>query len=122
MDDFTNEEVATVVSYAVDFENCEEALRRFKSKFGKEVPQVKLLRKWRQRFLETLGFENYMVLDGTNQPQIGELRWTHVDGFDWLHFFLDVRIVSLKITCGTSLPNLDLNRLSASSQFSKSTA
>ena len=39
MDDFTNEEVATVVSYSITFENCDEALRRFKTKFTKDGPQ-----------------------------------------------------------------------------------
>lgn len=54
MEDFTNEEIATVVSYAITFDNCEEALRQFTTKFNKEGPQVRTLRKWRQRFLETL--------------------------------------------------------------------
>ena len=43
MDDFTNKEMATVVSYAIAFDNCEEEMRRFKSKFGKEGPQVRTL-------------------------------------------------------------------------------
>ena len=50
MDDSTNEEVATVVSYAIAFDNCEEAMRQFKSKFDKEGSQVRTLRKWHQRY------------------------------------------------------------------------
>ena len=82
MDDFTNEEVATVVCYAVDFENCEETLRQFKSKFGKEGPQVRTLRKWCQRFLETLSV--HPRKSGANQSHrrvSDEVRQSVVDSF-----------------------------------------
>lgn len=82
MDDFTNEEVATVVSYAIAFDNCEEALRRFKSKFGKEGPQVRTLRKWRQRFLETLSVQpRKSGADQSHRRVSDELRQSVVDSF-----------------------------------------
>ena len=63
MDDFTNEEVATVVSYTIAFNKCEEAMRRFKSKFGKEGPKVRTLWKWLQRYDSWCGVA--MILFGT---------------------------------------------------------
>lgn len=82
MDDYTNEEIATAVSYAIAFENCEEALRRFKEKFGKNGPQVRTLRKWRQRFLETLSVNpRKRGSDQSNRRLSDEIRTSVVDSF-----------------------------------------
>ena len=51
---YENHEIATVVSYAITFENCEEARRQFQKKFNKDAPPVRTIREWRKRFLETL--------------------------------------------------------------------
>ena len=51
---YENPEIATVVSYVVTFENCEEARRQFQQKFSKAAPPVRTIRDWRKRFLETL--------------------------------------------------------------------
>ena len=51
--DFTNCEIASVVSFAITF-NCEEARRRFLERFGKEPSPVRTLCDWKARFLETL--------------------------------------------------------------------
>ena len=51
--DFTNCEIASIVSFAITF-NCEEARRLILERFGKEPPPVRTLRDWKARFLETL--------------------------------------------------------------------
>ena len=66
MDDFKNEEVATFVSYAMTFDNCEEAMRQFKSKLGKEGPQVRTLRMWRQRYDSWHGAVMILIENGAD--------------------------------------------------------
>ena len=51
--DFTNCEIATIVSYSVTYD-CEKARRMFEDNFNKQPPPARTLRDWKTRFLETL--------------------------------------------------------------------
>ena len=51
--DFTNVEIATIVSYSVTYD-CEKARRMFEDNFNKQPPPARTLRDWKTRFLETL--------------------------------------------------------------------
>ena len=51
--DFSNEEIASVVGYAIS-DDCEKACRRFEEEFGKEAPPSRTVRDWKKRFLTNL--------------------------------------------------------------------
>lgn len=51
---YSNEEIAKIVSYAISYDNCEQARRRYTDEYNKEAPPVRTIRDWRKRFLETL--------------------------------------------------------------------
>lgn len=51
---YSNEEIAKIVSYAISYDNCEQARRRYAEEYNKEAPPVRTIRDWKKRFLETL--------------------------------------------------------------------
>ena len=48
--DFTNTEIAKLVSYAIPDDNCVSPRKRFEIEFGKEAPPIRTLRDWTTRF------------------------------------------------------------------------
>ena len=51
--EYSNEQIAKVVAYAVS-QDCEKARRRFQDEYNMEPPPVRTIRNWKARFLETL--------------------------------------------------------------------
>ena len=51
---YSNEEIDKIVSYAISYDNCEQARRRYTEEYNKESPPVRTIRDWKKRFLETL--------------------------------------------------------------------
>ena len=51
--EYSVEEKAYLVSWAVAYNNCQESARLFREKYEKEPPPVRTLRYWRSKFIET---------------------------------------------------------------------
>ena len=51
---YSNEEIAKIVSYAISYDNCEQARRCYTDEYNKEAPPLRTIRDLKKRFLETL--------------------------------------------------------------------
>lgn len=78
--DFTNEEIAYVVSCSIVHDNCEAARRAFTKKYHKDAPPVRTLRDWRKRFNETLSVLPKKHSGGPGKSRLSEEKQAEIVG------------------------------------------
>lgn len=104
-DGYDNEQIATVVAFAVAHNNCEEARRLFQNKYGKAAPPVRTIRDWRTRFVQTLS-----VLPRSHAGDQSHRRISNEKEAEILGAFGDDPMTSQRkvaIQCATSLSTVN---------------
>ena len=107
--DFTNCEIASIVSFAITF-NCEEATRLFLERFGKEPPPVRALRDLKARFLETLTVMPRKPVGNHGNRKISTEKRKFLQRSDMTHLLFSRNIIIIKNMIPSYHHNRDTDR------------